>query len=128
MFGKRKNNGENDKRKKLKNLAMLDLTNYTPQALRNIKSISNVAMLLVADGGTDYIEALSEIDLENIALKLTVPHGTELCTVNGSAFITNETAKDNTIFLVNGLAVIYDLTEEKNVQFIINGSCLIKKG
>ncbi|MDE5995272.1 MAG: hypothetical protein K2G60_07135 [Oscillospiraceae bacterium] len=128
MFGRRKSNGETDKRKKLKNLAMLDLTDYTPQSLRNIKSISNVAMLLVADGDADYIEALSEIELENIACKISVPHGTKLCTVNGSAFLTNETVKKDSIYLINGLALVYDLSEEKNVGLITNGTALIKKG
>lgn len=128
MFWKRKNNGEFDKRKKLKNLAILDLTDYTPQALRNIKSISNVAMLFVADGDEEYIEALSEIELENIACKISVPHGKELCTVNGSAFLTNETVKKDAVYLVNGFAVVYDLSEEMNISLVTNGTVLIKKG
>lgn len=128
MFWKRKNNAETDKRKKLENIAMLDLTDYTPQALRNIKSISNVAMLVVADGGDDYIEALSEIEIKNVAFKLSIPCGKELCTVNGSIFLTNETAKKDAIYIINGLAIIYDLSEDMNIGIITNGTVIVQKG
>lgn len=128
MFWKRKNNAETDKRKKLENIAMLDLTDYTPQALRNIKSISNVAMLVVADGGDDYIEALSEIEIKNVALKLSIPCDRELCTVNGSIFLTNETAKKDAIYIINGLAIIYDLSEDMNIGIITNGTVIVQKG
>lgn len=128
MLGKRKNIAETDKRKKLENIAMLDLTDYTPQALRNIKSISNVAMLVVADGGDDYIEALSEIEIKNVAFKLNIPRGKELCTVNGSIFLTNETAKKDAIYIINGLAIIYDLSEDMNIGIITNGTVIVQKG
>lgn len=126
MFGKR-NNVEADRRKKLKNLSMLDLTSYTPQALRNIKSISNVATLLVADGDEAYIEALSEIELENIANKISVPYGKNVSTINGSAVLTNQTAKKDGIYLVNGCAVVYDLDEEMNVSLCTNGTVILQK-
>lgn len=126
MFGKR-NNAEADRRKKLKNLPMLDLTNYTPQALRNIKSISNVATLLVADGDEAYIEALSEIELENIANKISVPYGKKVSTINGSAVLTSQTAKKDGIYLVNGCAVVYDLDEEMNVSLCTNGTAILQK-
>ena len=128
MFWKRKNIAETDKRKKLENIAMLDLTDYTPQALRNIKSISNVAMLVVADGGDDYIEALSEIEIKNVALRLSIPRDKELCTVNGSIFLTNETAKKDAIYIINGLAIIYDLSEDMNIGIITNGTVIVQKG
>lgn len=129
MFGKRKNNAEAHRRKKLKNLSMLDLTNYTPQALRNIKSISNVAMLLVADGDEAYIEALSEIEIENVALRISVPYGknVSISTINGSAVLTNQTAKKDAIYLVNGITVIYDLDEEMNVSLCTNGTVILQK-
>lgn len=126
MFGKR-NNAEADRRKKLKNLPILDLTSYTPQALRNIKSISNVATLLVADGDEAYIEALSEIELENIANKISVPYGKNVSTINGSAVLTNQTAKKDGIYLVNGCAVVYDLDEEMNVSLCTNGTVILQK-
>ncbi len=127
MFGKGKNNAEADRRKKLKNLSMLDLTNYTPQALRNIKSISNVAMLCVADGDEAYIEALSEIEMENIALKISVPYGKNISIINGSAVLTNQTAKKDAVYLVNGCAVVYDLDEEMNVSLCTNGTAILQK-
>ncbi len=127
MFGKRKNNAEADRRKKLKNLSMLDLTNYTPQALRNIKSISNVAMLLVADGDEAYIEAFSEIELENVAHKISVPYGSNVNIINGSAVLTNQTAKKDALYLVNSITVIYDLDEEMNVSICTNGTVILQK-
>lgn len=126
MFGKR-NNAETDRKKKLKNLPMLDLTNYTPQALRNIKSISNVSTLLVADGDEAYIEALSEIELENIACKVSVPYGKDVITINGFAVLTNQTVKKDGVYLVNGCAVVYDLDEEMNISIGTNGTVILQR-
>ena len=128
MFWKRKENAENGKRKRIKGVAVLDLTNYTPQALRNIKSISGVACVLVADGDEEYIEALSEIEIEGVACTIKVPKGTEIASINGSARLTNETAKKDTIYNVNGFALIYDLSADMNIGLIVNGMALVQKG
>lgn len=128
MFWKRKENAENGKRKKINGVAVVDLTNYTPQALRNIKSISGVACVLVADGDEEYIEALSEIEFEGVACSITVPHGKEIASVNGSARLTNETVKNDTIYMVNGFALIYDLSADRNIDLIVNGTALVQKG
>lgn len=128
MFWKRKENAENGKRKNIKGVAVVDLTNYTPQALRNIKSISGVACVLVADGDEEYIEALSEIEFEGVACSITVPHGKEIASVNGSARLTNETVKNDTIYMVNGFALIYDLSADRNIDLIVNGTALVQKG
>lgn len=128
MFWKRKENAETDKRKTIKNVPMLDLTNYTPEALRNIQKISCVACVLVADGDEEYIEALSEIEFEGVACTITVPHGKEIASINGSARLTNETVKNDTIYMVNGFALIYDLSADKNISLIVNGTVLVQKG
>lgn len=128
MFWKRKENGETDKRKRIKGVAVVDLTNYTPEALRNIKSISCVACVLVADGDDEYTEALSQIEFECVASTITVPHGKEIATVNGSARLTNETVKNDTIYMVNGFALIYDLPADRNISLIVNGTVLVQKG
>ena len=128
MFWKRKENAENGKRKRIKGVAVVDLTNYTPQALRNIKSISGVAMVLLADGDEEYIEALSEIEFEGVACSITVPRGKEIASVNGSARLTNETVKNDTIYMVNGFALIYDLSADRNIDLIVNGTALVQKG
>lgn len=128
MFWKRKENAETDKRKTIKNVPMLDLTNYTPEALRNIQKISCVACVLVADGDEEYIEALSEIEFEGVACTITVPRGKEIASINGSARLTNETVKNDTIYMVNGFALIYDLSADKNISLIVNGTALVQKG
>lgn len=127
MFWKRKENGETGKRKRIKGVAVLDLTNYTPQALRNIKSISGVACVLVADGDEEYIEALSEIEFEGVASTFTVPKGTGIASINGFARLTNETVKKDTIYKVNGFALIYDLSADMNISLIVNGTALVQK-
>lgn len=128
MFWKRKENAETDKRKRIKGVAVVDLTNYTPEALRNIKSISGVACVLVADGDEEYIEALSEIEFDCVAVTITVPHGKEIASINGSARLTNETVKNDTIYMVNGFALIYDLSADRNISLIVNGTVLVQKG
>lgn len=128
MFWKRKENAESDKRKKIKGVAVVDLTNYTPEALRNIKSISGVACVLIANGDEEYTEALSEIEFEGVACTITVPHGKEIASINGSARLTNETVKNDTIYMVNGFALIYDLSADRNISLIVNGTALVQKG
>lgn len=128
MFWNRKNGGETDKRKKIKNMAVLDLTGYTPQALRNIKSISCVATVLVADGDAEYKEALSEIEFDAVASTIAIPRGAEIATVNGSARLTDDTVKKDAIYMVNGFAFVYDLSADKNISLITNGTALIQKG
>lgn len=128
MFRKRKKNADTDKRQKIEDVAMLDLTNYTPEALRNIKSISDVACVLVADGDDEYIEALSEIEFDCVASTIKVPKGTEIGQVNGSAHLTKETAKKDAIYMVNGSALIYDLPAEMNIGLMVNGTAIVQKG
>lgn len=128
MFWKRKENADTDKRKKIAGVAVVDLTNYTPEALRNIKSISGVAVVLAADGDKEYIEALSQIEFEGVACTITVPKGTEIAQINGSARLTNETVKKDTIYMVNGFALIYDLSVDMNIGLIVNGTVLVQKG
>lgn len=128
MFRKRKENGETDKRKTIKNVPMLDLTNYTPEALRNIQKISCVACVLVADGDDEYTEAFSKIELDCVACTIKVPKGTEVALINGSARLTKETAKNDTIYIVNGFALIYDLSADMNISLIVNGTALVQKG
>lgn len=127
MFWKRKENADTDKRKTIKNVPMLDLTNYTPEALRNIKKISCVACVLVADGDDEYTEAFSKIELDCVACTIKVPKGTEVALINGSARLTKETAKNDTIYIVNGFALIYDIPDDINLSLIVNGNALVQK-
>lgn len=114
-------------KKKIGNQGMLDIHNYTPQALGEIKSISNVGVLTVADGGEDYTNALAAIQMKNIGITVSVPFGSEISTINGSAIITNQTAKKDTIYLVNGIAFIFDLDKEMNIGLCTNGTVILQK-
>lgn len=114
-------------KKRIRNQGMLDIHNYTPQALREIKSITNVGMLTVADGNEEYINALAEIDLKNIGTTVTVPYGSDVYTINGSAVLTNETVKPDTVYLVNGISFVYDLSKEMNISLCTNGTVILQK-
>lgn len=116
-------------KKSITNQGILDLHNYTSQALSEIKSIKNVGVLIVADGDGDekYTNALSRINMKNIGTKTYVPSGCNLCTINGSAVLTNETVMKNAVYLVNGIAIVYDLSEEMNISLCTNGTVILQK-
>lgn len=115
-------------KKKIEALPILDLRNYTPEALRRIDSIEAVATVIIADGNDEYIEAFSDITLEAVACVITLPPDKQISSINGSAVLTDSSVKKGTLYLINGFALIYDLSEESDISIITNGTALLKKG
>lgn len=114
-------------KKKIKALPMLDLRNYTPEALSRIESISAVAVLIIADGDEDYVEAFSDITLEAVPCVVTLSPDKQISLINGSAVLSNESVKKGTFYFINGFAVICDLSEEMDISLVTNGTALIQK-
>lgn len=111
------------KNKKSKiNSAILDLRNYSPQALMNIKEINSAITFIPDVQDSAFYEAFSMIAVKNIANQIRLAPEIKISTTNGIAEMTNATCNyDKTLHIVNGAAVAYNLDNTKAVDVLING-------
>lgn len=108
---------------------VVDLRDYTPQALSNIKSIKAVALLVLPENPSgEFIEAFSKIKLEAIGFKLNLPIEKKIAMFNGVTSLSNIKLTDNTVGIFNGIVIVGNMIENQNAQYIINGIVLKKLG
>ncbi len=102
------------------NQAFIDLRSFSPQALKKIKSITNVALVMLPENPTpEFSEAYSEIKKINVASETSVSGNA--CIFNGMSLLTKEDIADGSLIVCNGLTIIRDMPEEKNIKVIVNG-------
>lgn len=105
------------------NQASVDLRNYTPAALKKIKSITNVATIMLPENPSpEFSEAFAGIKKLNVADTICLPDNA--CIFNGSSVLTKDDVADNSFVVCNGLAIIRDMPKEKNLRLIVNGSLI----
>lgn len=117
------------KRKEGKNMARIinqptvDLRGFTPEALRKIKSIINVASVLLPEDMPDgFSEAYMQIKKMNIAGEIRVPDSAQF--FNGDVTLTRKDVTNDSVIMCNGIAFVKDIPEEMNVRMIINGTLI----
>jgi len=115
-----------EKRKKEKtmaritNQAFIDLRNFSPEALKKIKSITNVALIMLPEKPTpEFSEAYAAIKKFNIASETNISGNA--CIFNGMSILSKDDIADNSLIVCNGLAVIRDMPAEKKIKVIVNG-------
>lgn len=109
--------------------SVVDLREYTPKALENIKHIEAVSLLLLPEKPSEeFIEAFSKITCDAVSDTLYVSPETQIYSVNGIQLISRLSAPDGCICRINGIAVVGDVEENSDVQYYVNGILLIKKG
>lgn len=107
----------------IKNLAALDLRNFSPAALRKIPSIKNVALVMLPENPSpEFTEAYAAIQKTNIASETNVPDNA--CFFNGQANLTEKDVVKDSMIICNGLAILRDIPKEMNVKIIVNGSLI----
>ncbi len=118
-----------NKKKEGKNMARIinqptvDLRGFTPEALRKIKSITNVASVLLPENMPDgFSEAYMQIKKMNIAGEIRVPDSAQF--FNGDVTLTRKDVTKDSVILCNGIAFVRDIPEEMNVRMIINGTLI----
>lgn len=117
------------KKKTIQAVATLDLRQYTPKALEGISKIRAVATIILPENpSAEFVEAYSKISKSAVAHELHLPASGKICTVNGSAVISNETVLPDSIYMVNGLVLVGDIDESKRANFAVNGMLIKKKG
>lgn len=105
------------------NQASVDLRNYTPAALKKIKSITNVATIMLPENPSpEFSEAFAGIKKLNVADTIYLPDNS--CIFNGSSVLTKDDVADNSFVICNGLTIIRDMPKEKNLKLIVNGKLI----
>ena len=109
--------------------AVVDLRDYTPQALNNINSIEAVSLLILPEKpSSEFIEAFSKINLEAIGFKLNLPSDKKIAMFNGVTSLSSIKLADNTVGVFNGIVIVGKMIENENAQYIANGIVLKKIG
>ena len=102
------------------NQPTVDFRGFTPEALKKIKSIINVATVILPENMPDgFSEAYLQIKKTNIAQEIRVPADAQF--FNGDIILTRSDVTKNSVIVCNGTAFVKDIPEEMNVRMIVNG-------
>ncbi|MCH5191790.1 MAG: hypothetical protein J1F23_06450 [Oscillospiraceae bacterium] len=117
------------KKKSISAVPTLDLRQYTPEALNEIRSISAVALILLPKNPSpEFVSAYAQIKKSAVAQELNVSADATINSINGSAILNNNSAAPNSIYMVNGMLIAGMIEAERNVSVIVNGTVIVKKG
>lgn len=108
---------------KITNQVTVDLRNYSPEALKKIKSIKNaVHIILPENPSPEFSEAYAQIKKINVVDETTTPGNA--CIFNGVANLTKKDLSENNIVICNGNAILRDIPKEMNIKVKVNGSLI----
>ena len=114
------NTKEGNYMSKIRNLAYLDLRNFTPEALKKIESITNVTLVMLPEKPTpEFIQEYAGIKKMNVVSETSVPGNA--CIFNGMSVLTKDDLSENCLAVCNGMTVVRDIPKEMNVRIIVNG-------
>lgn len=106
---------------------VVDLRDYTPKALSNIKAIGAVAVLILPENpSNEFIEEFSKIKLDAVACTLNLSNDKKIAMFNGITLLSSINLADNTVGVFNGIVIMGHAIE--NAQYIVNGIILKKSG
>lgn len=112
-------------RKTIKNIALLDLQNFTAGALREIKKIESCAMLLIPKNASDeWKNAYAKITIRNVASIIEVSYS-KYSVLNGMVVLNDKNVSDDCLCIVNGIVILE--TVEKIPDLCVNGLLLKRK-
>lgn len=108
---------------RITNQVTVDLRNYTPAALKKIKSITNTPLILLPENPTpEFSEAYAEIKKVNVVDEISIPGNA--CMFNGSINLTQKDLTQGSVIICNGNAVLRDIPKEMNIKVRINGNLI----
>jgi hypothetical protein len=112
------------------NMAMCDLRHITLEAAKEIREITNVALVIFPKTGSpELMAALARIEQTNVASTMYLDDGEEVQVVNGIRQLNDaDFAPDgSTIMLVNGVCVAGNLSKETKGKIHLNGMVIFSK-
>lgn len=109
--------------------SVLDLRDYTPEALREIKSIEAVATLILPENPSpEFMEAFSKIHLDAVGGQFNVAKDRKIVKINGVKFSSDISLPDNCFAIMNGIIILCSAIKGENIEYALNGIILKKKG
>lgn len=103
------------------NQASVDLRSFTPEALKKIKSITNVHLIMLPENPSpEFTEAYTSIKKTNVMTEINVSGNASI--FNGMTILTKNDLATNNLVVCNGFTVLRDIPAEMNIRVIINGS------
>ncbi|MGN0486676.1 MAG: hypothetical protein ACI4GB_05520 [Acutalibacteraceae bacterium] len=107
-------------KKKLKCIPTIDLRNYPVEALKKIRSIEEVATVIIpADADIEWEAAFAEISLICVADVLRLKKDDIIQTLNGFVEIDDSSVDENCLYRANGCVIVK--TVEKCPRINVNG-------
>ncbi len=124
FFETRKNKKKEGKNMaRIINQASVDLRSFTPEALKRIKSIMNVHLIMLPENPTpEFTEAYTSIKKTNIMTEINVSGNASV--FNGMTILTKDDLAKDSLVVCNGFTVLRDIPAEMNIRVIINGSLI----
>ncbi|MBQ7117832.1 MAG: hypothetical protein IJN88_06440 [Clostridia bacterium] len=120
MINKKKE-GKNMAR--IMNQASVDLRSFTPEALKKIKSITNVHLIMLPENPTpEFTEAYTSIQKTNVMTEINISGNASV--FNGMTILTKDDLAKDSLVVCNGFTVLRDIPAEMNIRVIINGSLI----
>lgn len=113
----------------IKNVAVLDMRNATPERVDQIERIDNVALILAS---TETAPLVARMNIGNMATVVEIPDGAELLMYNGNHTLSTVQGK-KVFLLVNGNLVVSDRDTAQEISTavcggMINGNVLGNEG
>lgn len=107
---------------KITNQVIVDLRNFSPEALNKIEEISNVVdIILPKNMSLEFAEAYSKIKKVRVVNELKLANDQNLTTVNGAVTITENDVAKNSYLKANGVLIVKGITEDFNLSVLVNG-------
>lgn len=117
------------KKKKIQNVAQLDLRNYTAEALGKINAISCVAKILLPENPSpEFTAAYAEIEKSCVASEIAISADMKLVSFSGATVLSGAQIPNNSICSANGMTIIYNTENVENTLFAVSGVTIIQKG
>lgn len=112
-------------RKTIKNIAVLDLQNFTAEALRGIKKIDSCAIILISKNASEeWKNAYASIKIQNAA-QIIETDAHKHSVLNGTVTLNDSNVTDDCIYVINGTAILE--TVEKVPDLCVNGIIIKRK-
>lgn len=107
---------------KIVNQVLVDLRNFSPDALRKIEEISNVVdVILPKNMSVEFADAYSKIQKSKVVQELYLAEAQKFCTFNGNVTITENDIAKNTFLKTNGVLIIKSMPDEMELSVMVNG-------
>lgn len=108
---------------KIKEQAIVDLRSFDAKALKKIKLISCVGIVIIPkNADPEFTHIYAGIKKDAIGDVIEIDREDNLVTYNGSTVLTKDSVPENALVMINGMALVMDMPRKHNLRLICNGA------